>query len=103
MRRVDTPEIIHSPYLTELLERVLMGVQEHVQGAREDVVDATSALDQLRSAHDSRPDVDCNAQVVSDQLRSVIAHLGDIQLLLTAATQALVARNQANSYLNPEE
>jgi hypothetical protein len=33
----------------------------------------------------------------------VVAHLGDIQLLLTAATQALVVRNQANSHLNPEE
>ena len=84
----------------DLLERVLAGVQLQVHEMRSTLTRAVDPLERLRSAGDLSPDLSTDAQTVATEFNSVIAHLGELQLLLAAAVQSLVAVDHAQRGLD---
>ena len=86
----------------DLLFRVVGGVQEHVSGLREDVVAASDALGSLRDRVDLPTDVNDHVRFASRELDSAIQRLGELQLLLAAAAQTLVARDGARRRIADE-
>ena len=84
----------------DLLERVLAGVQLQVHEMRSNLIKAADPLERLRSAGDLSPELSSDAQTVAAEFNSVVAHLGELQLLLVAAVQSLAAREHAHQALD---
>ena len=79
----------------DLLHLVLAGVQQHVQQMRDDVASAADALEPLRNGVRLDSDVRGRVDVAAAGLTRTIAHLGELQVLLAAAAQSVVAREGA--------
>jgi hypothetical protein len=75
---------------------VLVRMQEHVHGLHGDLAHAVGAIDRLQGAPDLPHHVRQHLRVASAALASAIANVGDIQILLAAAAQSLLARDAAD-------
>ena len=79
---------------------MLAGVQLQVHEMRSNLIKAADPLERLRSAGDLSPELSADAQTVAAEFNSVVAHLGELQLLLAAAVQSLVAMEHAQRGLD---
>ena len=85
-----------------LLFQVVQDVQSHVSAVRDHVVAATDALGRSESDSLTFEGAECLGST-SAELKGALERLGDLQLVLAATTQRMVALDGARRRLTSEQ
>ena len=85
-----------------LLFQVVQDVQSHLSAVRDHVVAATDALGRCESDSFTVEGAECLGSTTAE-LKSAVARLGDLQLVLAATTQRMVALDGARHRLTSEQ